>query len=87
MARGFTVVQFPNPPLLAGMAAAALARLTGGPVRRYASLLSRLALLLWAYEEVVAGVNLFRRLLGAAVGARMLSELARLRLRGSAQPS
>jgi hypothetical protein len=69
------------------MAAAAVARLTGGTLRRCAALLSRLALLVWAYEELVSGVNWFRRLLGAAVGARTLAALARLLLRGSAQPS
>ena len=76
--RSFPIIQFPNAPLLAATAAAAVARLTTGTARRRAGLLSRLALLVWAYGELVSGANWFRRLLGAGVGANNLAALARL---------
>jgi hypothetical protein len=77
MPRRFPVFQFPNPPLIVAGLASAVARLAD---RRYspgALLVSHLALLVWALEEVTAGANWLRRLLGLGGGGYALSRLLR----------
>jgi hypothetical protein len=78
MPRRFPIFQFPNPPLIAAMLAGALGRTARGSLSRKATLLSRLALLLWSAEEVATGVNWFRRLLGTVGGVYALAKLKRL---------
>lgn len=78
MPRRYPIIQFPNPPLIAAIAAAALARITDRATAQKAALASQLALLVWAYQEVVSGTNWFRRLLGLAGGASSVIALARL---------
>jgi hypothetical protein len=80
MPRRFPIVQFPNPPLILAMLAAAVARTTHGSRSRKALLLSRLALLDWSAEEITTGSNWFRRLLGVAGGAYTLAMLRRDRV-------
>ncbi len=75
MPRRFPIFQFPNPPLIATMAAAAIATMTQGKASRTAMQLSRLGLLWWSAEEIMSGANWFRRLLGAAAGAYGLATL------------
>ena len=75
MPRRVPIFQFPNPPLLATMAAAAIARMTRGKASRAAMQLARLGLLWWSAEEIMSGANWFRRLLGAAAGAYSLATL------------
>ncbi len=75
MPRRFPVFQFPNRPLIVAVLTGAVARLAG---RRYASvarLVSHLALLVWALEELVSGANWFRRLLGLGGGGYAFSRL------------
>jgi hypothetical protein len=75
MPRRFPILQFPNPPLIvAGLAgvAAALADRRYSPVAR---VVSHLAVLVWALEEVFSGANWFRRLLGLGGGGYALSGL------------
>jgi hypothetical protein len=62
--RRFPIVQFPNLPLIVAVLAAAAARLLNGSAHSYAVSVSYLAMTIWAYEELVHGVNWFRRLLG-----------------------
>ncbi len=69
MPRRFPIAQFPNRPMILAMAAATLAAGADGTTAEGAALVSRLALLVWAYEEIVRGANWFRRLLGVAGGA------------------
>jgi hypothetical protein len=78
MPRRFPIFQFPNPPLIAAMLAGALGRTARGPLSRNATLLSRLALLLWSAEEMATGVNWFRRVLGTMGGVYALAMLKRL---------
>lgn len=60
----YPVVQFPNAPLiLAFLAGQAAGHLHGAP-HSYASAASYLAMIVWAYGELVDGVNLFRHVLG-----------------------
>jgi len=77
MPRSFPIVQFPNRPLIATFLAAAIAAVTRGRTSTAARVVSRLALLVWAAEEVVDGANWFRRLLGVGGAAYAVAELAR----------
>jgi hypothetical protein len=64
MPRRFPIVQFPNRPLILALMAGGMARATHGKTARAARLISDLALLTWAYQEVTHGTNWLRRLLG-----------------------
>lgn len=65
--RGYTVGQFPNPPLWIALVALLMARLTdeGSTVHDLAQAVFYVALTVWAYEELANGVNGLRRSLGA----------------------
>ena len=65
--RGYTVGQFPNPPLWIALAALLIALLTdeASTVNDLARAVFYVALTVWAYEEAASGVNGFRRALGA----------------------
>jgi hypothetical protein len=79
MPRRFPIFQFPNRPLtIAGLAGVA-ARLVDRRLSPGALLVSRLALLVWALEELAGGANWFRRFLGLGGGGYAL-----IRLLGSA---
>jgi hypothetical protein len=80
MPRHFPIFQFPNPPLIVAMLAAAVARTTHGSSSHKATQLSRLALLAWSAAEITTGANWFRRLLGVAGGAYTLATLKRPRV-------
>ncbi len=74
--RGYTVVQFPNPPLWVALAALRVAWLTddGSVIDDLARAISYVALTVWAYEEAANGVNGFRKALG--IGALVLIVVA-----------
>jgi hypothetical protein len=69
MPRRFPLFQFPNAELVTAMAAASVAVNAGGESARAAEFVSRVALLVWAAEELLDGANWFRRLLGAGGAA------------------
>lgn len=71
------VAQWPNPALWVWIAAELLSR-TGALASHKVSLtgVGRGALIVWAFDELVRGVNPFRRLLGAVVLAVQLAGLA-----------
>ena len=75
MPRRFPIFQFPNRPLIVAGLASVAARLAGRRYAPIAELISRLALLIWALEEVISGANWFRRLLGLAGSGYALSRL------------
>jgi len=62
----FQVVQFPNLPLIAAFVAGEASQIGRGVEREYMISVAYLAMTIWAYEELVHGVNWFRRLLGSA---------------------
>jgi hypothetical protein len=62
--RDFPIVQFPNAPLIIAFLAGATATRTHGSLHAYTDAISYLAMIIWAYEELVHGVNWFRHLLG-----------------------
>jgi hypothetical protein len=64
--RRFVIVQFPNVPLIVAFIAGETGKHTHGSSHAYASAVSYLAFVIWAYLELVEGVNWFRRLLGLA---------------------
>jgi hypothetical protein len=64
--RRFVIVQFPNAPLIVAFIAGETGKHTHGSSHAYASAVSYLAFAIWAYLELVEGVNWFRRLLGLA---------------------
>ena len=61
---GYPLVQFPNAPLWIALVASLLTHVLSGGAERYASAVATLGLAIWAWLELTAGVNLFRRLLG-----------------------
>lgn len=64
--RRFPIVQFPNAPLIIAFLAGQVAERMHGQGHADASAISYLTLTVWAYEELVHGVNWFRHLLGLA---------------------
>jgi hypothetical protein len=62
--RRFPIAQFPNPPLLVAFAGAGLAAVARGTPHDAGRVLFMLGLAVWALEEIMGGVNWFRRLLG-----------------------
>jgi hypothetical protein len=64
--RSFPIVQFPNLPLIIAFLAGEAGKLAHGTGHTYAASVSYLALTIWAYEELLHGVNWFRHLLGLA---------------------
>ncbi len=63
--RRFPIAQFPNPPLLLAFAGWGLAGESSGTTHEVSRAVFTLALAVWAWKEMVSGVNWFRRLLGA----------------------
>jgi hypothetical protein len=71
---GLTVVQFPNLSLFVFLVATVV-RLIASPRGRFRTavdVVAALALFCWAADEVIRGVNPFRRILGAATLGSML---------------
>jgi len=69
-----TIAQFPNVPLTMFLAATVVlwAFDPGGGARRASGVLAGTGLLWWAVDELVRGVNPWRRFLGGAVLAGQL---------------
>jgi hypothetical protein len=63
--RSFPVAQFPNPPLLVAFAGWGLAAATDDTAHDVGLAVFTVGLGVWAWQEAVAGVNWFRRLIGA----------------------
>jgi hypothetical protein len=70
------IVQFPNAPLIIALIAGEAAKQSRGRGSAYASAVSYLAFGIWAYLELVEGVNWFRRLLGLAIATLTTVHLA-----------
>ncbi len=74
--RRFPIVQFPNLPLIVAFLAGAAGKFLNGSAHPYATSVSYLAMTIWAYEELVYGVNWFRRLLGLAFVILLIMRVA-----------
>jgi hypothetical protein len=77
--RGYTVGQFPNPPLWVAFGALLVTLLSdrASTVNDVARAVFYLALGIWAYEEAASGVNGFRKALGALTLALIVVAVAR----------
>lgn len=64
--RGYPIAQFPNPPLIIGLVALGIRYAVPGARADAFAAIGYVFIAVWAYLELTAGVNLFRRLLGAA---------------------
>jgi len=64
-----TIAQFPNPPLWVFIGAFGIGALLHptGTFATVVEVVGRVALLVWALDEVVRGVNPWRRILGTTV--------------------
>lgn len=82
--RRYPLVQFPNAPMAAALLARVAARALHGRERATAEAVGFAAMSVWAYEEARRGDNWFRRMLGAAVLARLLTGLGARLVRGGA---
>ena len=74
--KSFPIVQFPNAPLIVAFLAGATAGVVHGAAHADAKAVSYLAMVIWAYEELVDGVNWFRHLLGLAYVISTTTHLA-----------
>ena len=74
--RSFPVAQFPNPPLLVALGGSLVARLSSGQTHSLGRAVFYLGLAVWAWEEMTAGVNWFRRLMGAGALVWLVIQLA-----------
>jgi hypothetical protein len=74
--RRFAIVQFPNLPLILAFLSGQAGRFVHGPAHAYTASATYLAMTVWAYEELVHGVNWFRRLLGLAYVAILVVRVA-----------
>jgi hypothetical protein len=72
------IAQFPNLPLLVWIGASLVRRLLrpSGHWNTFLFVLAAAALLVWAGDEIVRGVNPWRRVLGAAVVVGLIASLA-----------
>jgi hypothetical protein len=60
----YPIAQFPNLPLIVGLVAWLVSRGIHGTDHSVALAIAYLGLAVWAYLELLEGLNLFRRLLG-----------------------
>jgi hypothetical protein len=74
--KAFPIVQFPNAPLIIAFLAGTTAARTHEPGHAYLAAISFLAIGIWAYEELVHGVNWFRHLLGLGYAISTVVQLA-----------
>lgn len=77
--RGYTVGQFPNPPLWVALAALVASLLSdqASTANHISRAVFYVALTIWAYEEAASGVNRFRKALGAAALVLIVVAVAR----------
>lgn len=62
----YPIAQFPNPPLIIGLVALGARYLATGSVADVLAAIGYVFIAVWAYLELTAGVNMFRRALGLA---------------------
>ncbi len=74
--RRFPIVQFPNLPLIIAFVAGQAAALVHGAQHPYLQSVAYLAMTIWAYEELVHGVNWFRHLLGLTYAVILVMRVA-----------
>jgi len=73
----FVVAQFPNAAILVWLGATVVGLVTSGTAHSVGTWVGTGALAFWAGDELVRGVNPFRRMLGAVVLVWIVVGLAR----------
>ena len=73
---GYPIAQFPNPPLIIGLVALGLRWFSSGAWADALGAIGYVLIGVWAYLELAHGVNLFRRVLGAAGIAYVIYAIA-----------
>ena len=61
------IAQSPNPPVIIALIALLISKLTTGIAQKISIIIFTVFIVIWAYEEIVHGVNWFRRTLGIIV--------------------
>jgi hypothetical protein len=74
--RQYPIVQFPNLPLIAAFIAEKISQSLHGNAHNYLLSAAFVAMTVWAYEELVDGVNWFRHLLGLTYMIIMVFRIA-----------
>ncbi len=69
------IFQAPNKPIIVALVAAVIGFFVSGVVQGYVATIFYMAIIIWAYEEIVHGVNWFRRGLGSVVMVAILISL------------
>jgi hypothetical protein len=72
----YPLVQFPNAPLLVALAASVVGWFVTGTVQSYVTAVGTVGIAVWAWGELVDGVNLFRHTLGLVVLVSTVINLA-----------
>lgn len=70
-----TFFQKPNPPLIAAGIGWVIEKFAKGEIQKFGLTIFLSAIIVWAYQELTTGVNLFRKILGGAV---LITSLIRL---------
>lgn len=60
------IIQVPNAYLLMALTGLLISKLSIGFLHKVSLIIYTIAIIIWAYEEVISGVNWFRKLLGVA---------------------
>lgn len=63
----YPLAQFPNPPLVLALLASVVGWFVSGDAQSYVTAIGIVGITVWAWQEAVAGVNLFRHALGVVV--------------------
>jgi hypothetical protein len=74
--RSYPLVQFPNAPLIVAFAAGLVAQRSDGALHADSQSIAYLGMAVWAYLELSAGVNTFRRALGLTYLVVIVARLA-----------
>ena len=75
--RSYPIAQFPNPPLLLAIAGWIVSAVSSGDLHSVGRAAFYVGLAVWAWLELSAGVNTFRRVSGAAVLIWTVAEFAK----------
>ncbi len=70
-----TIIQKPNPPLIAAGVGFLIGRFTAGTLHKIGITLFTATLIIWSYQEMTSGINWLRKLLGGVILLIMLINL------------
>lgn len=62
-----TFFQKPNPPLIAAGIGFVVEKISDGNVQKLGTVLFISSIIIWSYQELTEGINVFRKILGAVI--------------------